>query len=441
MSTIGTIVLAAGKGKRMGGAVPKVLSKIWGRPLIDYVLDAVEGAGLGPPILVIGHGAEEVRQAVAGRQVSFVRQREMKGTGDAIKAVRDQSGAASGDSANLLILYGDVPGIRHETLRRFLDEAQDRPTLVSIERDDPFGYGRILRDGGGAVVGIREEAHLTGEERSIREVNAGTYLLPRKELFESLDELPVHESNGETYLTDVVEILCRKGLQIEAWKAPDPKEFSGVNRPSELTDSAATLQQRIAERHMAAGVEILDASKVVLEHSVRISPGVRIHPYVMIEGDVSIESGTEILPFTVIRGTIRIGKGCEVGPFSHLRDGTVLEDRAEVGNYTETKKAKIGSGTKAKHLSYLGDVEIGRDVNIGAGTIVANYDGKKKHKTQIGDHAFVGSGTVLVAPVKIGEGAMTGAGAVVTRNRDVSAGEVVVGVPARPLRKDKSRSK
>ena len=432
MTDIRTVILAAGKGQRMGGEAPKVLSRVWGRPLIEYVLDVVEQAGLGVPILVVGHGEDEVRAALSGRQVEYVRQAEQRGTGDALLAVKEQAGPGP---ERLLILYGDVPGMRKETLERFLAEAGKGPCLVTFDREDPIGYGRILRGTDGTLAAIREEVDLSEEQRAIREVNAGAYLFPERILFDVLDELPVHEKSGETYLTDAVGILAERGVPVKAYKAADPREFAGVNRPAELAAAAGLLQERIIERHLAAGVRVLDPTKVVLDHSVKIASGVTLHPYLAMEGDVEIGAETEILPFTVIRGKVRVGKGCEVGPFSHLRDGTVLEDGAEVGNFTETKKATIGAGTKAKHLSYLGDVVIGKGANIGAGTIVANYDGRKKHKTDIGDGAFVGSGTVLVAPVKIGKGAVTGAGAVVTRGKDVADGEVVIGVPARPLEK------
>lgn len=416
--------------------MPKVLRCIWGRPLIEYLLDAVEEAGLGTPTLVVGSGEEEVRRALSHRQVRFVRQVEPRGTGDAVRSVRDAWGSdAWGGSEMLLILSGDVPGIGGETLRRFLTDVEGVPSLVTFERDDPIGYGRVHRGPDRTVARIREEADLGAEERSIREVNAGVYLFPGKDLFAVLDDLPVHPENGETYLPEVVETLTGRGLSVRAWEAPDGREFAGVNRPPELSAAADLLQERIRQRHLEAGVEMPEPSKVVLDHGVRLSPGVRVHPFVTMEGAVEIQEGSEILPFTVIRGRVRIGKGCEVGPFSHLRDGTVLLPGAEVGNFTETKKAIVGERTKAKHLSYLGDVTIGRDANIGAGTIVANYDGKKKHRTEIGDRAFVGSGTILVAPVKVGEGALTGAGAVVTRGKDVADGGVVVGVPARPLRK------
>ncbi len=435
MSDMAVVVLAAGKGTRMGGETPKVLRKVWGRPLVEYLLDTIDEVGLGAPVVITGHGEAEVRRVLTrrtGQGFRFVHQTEQKGTGNALLAVRDQAGDLTG---SLLILYGDVPGITPDTLRSFIEAAGDGPCLVTMEPDTPLAYGRILRDADGFVAGIREERHASAEEKAIREVNAGVYVVPAKSLFDVLDELPVHEESGETYLTDVAEILYGRGEKVQPWKAPHAGEFLGVNRPRDLAAVSALLEEAIVDRHIRAGVDILDPSKVAIDHGVKIGKGATIHPFVTLKGDVDIGAGAEILPFTVIQEGARVGAECMVGPFSHLRDGTVLDDRAQVGNFVETKNAHLGEGTKAKHLSYLGDVTIGARANIGAGTIVANYDGKAKHKTEIGEKAFIGSGTIFVAPVKVGREATTGAGAVVTRGQDVADGDVVVGVPARRLEK------
>jgi bifunctional UDP-N-acetylglucosamine pyrophosphorylase/glucosamine-1-phosphate N-acetyltransferase len=279
---------------------------------------------------------------------------------------------------------------------------------------NPRGFGRVKRVRG-EFAGVVEEQDASPEERALREVNLGVYAFARADLERLLPRLSNRNAQGEYYLTDVPALLLAEGARVATVELEDEREAIGVNTLEHLAEARSALQLRILSAHLAAGVAIEDPATTFVDHGVEIG------------------AGTRILPCTVIRAGVRIGKGCEIGPFTHLRGGTVLEDGAEVGNFTEAKQAHLGSHSKAKHLAYLGDVEIGSRVNIGAGTIVANYDGKKKHRTEIGDRAFVGSGSVLIAPCKVGEGALTGGGAVVTRNSEIPPGEAWVGVPARPL--------
>ncbi len=410
---LAAVILAAGKGTRMGSDLPKVLHEVAGKPMIVRLLDALEAAGVRRTVAVIGYGGEAVKRALAGRRIRFAVQRRQLGTGHALLQAE---AALKGFRGTLLALPGDAPLIRPETLRELADRcrAGSACAVLTTELADPTGYGRVLRDGAGDVAGIVEHANATPDQRRIREVNSGIYAFRAEILWPALKAVPWSRARKghEIYLTGVLPALSAKALSV-----PDPAESLGINTPWELAEAEALMRRRILQDLMASGVRITDPSTTFIETETPIGKGTLIHP------------------FTVIRKDVRIGRDCQVGPFAHLREGTVLEDGAEVGDFVETKKARLGRGTKAKHLAYLGDVEIGRRVNIGAGTIVANYDGKAKHRTLIGDAAFIGSGTVLVAPVRIGKRAVTGAGAVVTKRHHVRDGEVVAGVPARPLRR------
>ncbi len=420
MGKVGTVViLAAGAGKRFLSNRPKVCQPLCGRALIGWVLD--QACALEPEriVLVVGHGADEVRAAVDAEglsardreRVHFVLQAERKGTGHAVL----QALPGLGKTDPVLVLYGDMPLLRADTLQQLCSaRARARAVMLSAVVTKPRGFGRILR-ADGRFTGVVEEQDASREQQEIREVNVGVYAFARADLERFLPRLTDRNAQGELYLTDLPALLLADGGTVEALQLEDEREAIGINTIEHLSEARAELQRRILSEHMSAGVYIEDPATTFIDHGVEIGLGARI------------------LPCTVIRAGVQIGRDCEVGPFTHLRAGTVLEAGAEVGNFTETKNAHIGEHTKAKHLSYLGDVTIGHHANIGAGTIVANYDGKKKHRTVIGDRAFVGSGSVLIAPCQVGEGALTGGGAVVTRNSNVPPGAAWVGVPARPL--------
>jgi bifunctional UDP-N-acetylglucosamine pyrophosphorylase/glucosamine-1-phosphate N-acetyltransferase len=419
------MILAAGKGTRMRSEVPKLLHPLLGEPLLEHVLEKVDG--LSPArkpaarVLVVGHGRDEIRRAFDGRGITWAVQEEQLGTAHAVQCGMD---ALPGDllrsEADVLVLNGDLPLLRRETLEALLDlHREDRAevTILTCRKTDPTGYGRIIRGPGGRVENIIEEKDASEEERRIPEVNVGTYvfrLAGFRELYPRIDR---RNAQGELYLTDVVVQAARAGKRVATHEVAEDSETAQVNSRSDMARVSAILRSRLLEEHMAAGVTIDDPATTWIERGVRIGPD------------------TRILPFTVIHAGVEIGRGCEVGPFAHLREGARLADGASVGNFVEIKNTSLGRRTKVRHLSYLGDGVVGESVNIGAGTIFANYDGKSKSATVVKNGAFVGSGTVLVAPVTVGEKAITGAGSVVLRNQDVPDGAVVVGVPARPIRR------
>jgi bifunctional UDP-N-acetylglucosamine pyrophosphorylase/glucosamine-1-phosphate N-acetyltransferase len=324
-----------------------------------------------------------------------------------------------GGDADLLILNADLPLLSAETLQALLDAHAESSAAVSIltcDLPDPHGYGRIARDSAGQVSAIVEESDADEETRRIREVNVGTYVFKASAFAEFYGKINRENAQGELYLTDLIAQAVRAGRTVTSVRAESVEEVAQVNSRTELAAASRILREGLLEQYMESGVSIDDPPTTYIEKGVRIG------------------RDTRILPFTVICNGVEIGAGCQVGPFAHLRPGTRLADGASIGNFVEVKNSSIGRNSKARHLSYLGDGEIGENGNIGAGTIFANYDGKVKSKTQVGDRAFVGSGTILVAPVRVGEGAVTGAGSVVLKNRDVADGEIVVGVPARSIK-------
>jgi bifunctional UDP-N-acetylglucosamine pyrophosphorylase/glucosamine-1-phosphate N-acetyltransferase len=420
MGKAGTVViLAAGAGTRFRSDLPKVCQPLCGRPMIGWVLDQARSLEPERIVLVVGHGAEAVEAAVRAEgddpRLRFVLQAERKGTGHAVL----QALPELGHQDPVVVLYGDMPLLRAESLAGLCAVlARGRAAMLTALAERPRGFGRIRRVDG-AFSAIVEERDATPEELAIQEVNMGVYAFRRADLERFLPQLTSTNAQGEYYLTDVPGLVVADGGRVEVQVLADEREGVGVNTLEHLSEARREIQFRILAEHMGRGVYIEDPASTYVDHGVEIGAGARI------------------LPCTVIRGGVRIAAGCEVGPFSHLRVGTVLEEGAEIGNFTEAKNAHVGPHTKAKHLSYLGDVTIGERANIGAGTIVANYDGKKKHRTTIGDRAFVGSGSVLIAPCTVGEAALTGGGAVVTRNSNVPPGEAWVGVPARPLTRRK----
>jgi bifunctional UDP-N-acetylglucosamine pyrophosphorylase/glucosamine-1-phosphate N-acetyltransferase len=436
------LILAAGKGTRMKSGRAKVLHPVLGVPLLEHVVRAVEATGAAPITVVIGHEAEAVEAAFSGRGLTFVRQDAQRGTGHAVQVARDVF--ASHPERTLLVLYGDLPLLRPETLLRLLAthrEARPAATLLSVMLDDPGAYGRVLRDETGAVRAIVEARDATGEARTVREINAGLYAFEVPALLRVLGGLQPQNAQGEYYLTDVIGLLRAAGLPVAAVAADDPAEGLGVNTIAELAEATRTLRARRAESLMSAGVGMEDPDTTHIGLDVVVEPDAVLRPYTMLEGRTIVRSGASVGPFVrlvdadvgegaqvldhcLLRECV-VGRGASVGPFAHIRPESRIGARARVGNFVELKKTALGDGSKAPHLSYIGDATVGPGVNIGAGTITCNYDGVHKHPTRIEAGAFIGSDTTLVAPVTIGEGAYVGAGSAITE--DVPAGALALG--------------
>jgi bifunctional UDP-N-acetylglucosamine pyrophosphorylase/glucosamine-1-phosphate N-acetyltransferase len=409
------IILAAGHGKRMRSDKAKVLHEVCGQPMIRYVVDAVRRAGAKTIVVVVGYGADQVRAALADESdILFATQDRQLGTGDAVRACRPMLGEFRGPA---LVLVGDEPLIRPEPLADLLArrETENAACLLGTAIvPDPTGFGRILRDGAGRFLRIVEERDCSPEERAIREVNPSCYAFELPGLWDALDRLDTGNAQGEYYLTDAPALLQSMGRKVVALACLEPDDILGVNTRQHLAQAHALLQARIQNRLMDEGVSIIDPRNTY------------------VDGRAKVGRDSVIYPFSVITGRVEVGIGCRVGPFAHLREGTILDDGAEVGAFVEVNRSHLEPGARARHLAYLGDAHLGPMVNVGAGVITANFDGRDKHPTTIGANAFLGSGSILVAPVTVGARAVVGAGAVVTRNHDVPAGQTVVGVPARP---------
>lgn len=442
MSRLAVVILAAGQGTRMKSNLPKVLHSIAGRPMIQYMLDAVAKVAEDRPVLVVGHGAEAVRQTL-GDAVTYVLQEQRLGTGHAVLQARE---ALAGRADTVLALYGDMPLLSSETLRALVSahDGQVAPiTMLTCIHQQTMGFGRIVRDGAGHVVGIVEESQATPEQLTIRELNPGVYCFDAAWLWEHLPLLPL-SPKGEYYLTDLVGMAVDEGRSVEAIVVDDPLETLGVNERLHLAKVEGVVRQRVREELMRAGVTIIDPASTYIDATVAIGQDTIIYPNTHLQGATCIGMNSLIGPNTIVRGST-VGDNCRlemsvvqdaiieddvsVGPFAHLRKGTHLAAGVHMGNFGEVKNSYLGPGVKMGHFSYVGDAEIGDDVNIGAGTVTCNYDGLEKHPTVIGEGAFIGSGTMLVAPVKVGARARIGAGAVVTH--DVPPDCTAYGVPAR----------
>jgi bifunctional UDP-N-acetylglucosamine pyrophosphorylase/glucosamine-1-phosphate N-acetyltransferase len=416
MDKIVAIILAAGEGKRMKSPFPKVLHPLCERPMLEYVLDLVDELRIKRKILVLGKNYEVIKKHLK-RKIEIAIQRKPQGTADALKATEEKLRGFKGD---LLILYGDHPLFRKETIKKLIVHHQkDRLdlTLLSAYLKKPQGYGRIIRDKTGCVCKILEEDKLNDYQKQIKEVNLGACCFRKESLFSVLKEIKPNNAQKEYYLTDAVELLYKRNGLIDAIKIEDVKEAMGINSYADLAKANRIMQERIIERLLKGAVKIMDPQTTFIAYNSRIG------------------EGTVIYPFTIIEKDVKIGKNCSIGPFIHLRSGTVIEDNVVLGNFLEVVRSKIGKHTFAKHFCYLGDAQIGEEVNIGAGTVTANFDGKKKNPTIIKDKAFIGSDTILIAPVKVGKSAVTGAGSVIPRNHNVREGEIVVGVPAKPVKR------
>lgn len=431
------IVLAAGQGTRMRSKLPKVLQPLGDRPLLAHVVQTARALSPARIHVVYGHGAEQVQSALGYLDVSWVHQAKQLGTGHAV----DQAMGDIPDDACVLVLYGDVPLIRKPTLENLVDAAGNEAlALLTVTMQDPAGYGRILRDDNNHVVGIVEDKDASGDQHYIREVNTGLLCAPAAQLRDWLAQLDNSNVQGEYYLTDIVGLAAVDGVPVVAGQAGSPEEVQGINNKSDLALAERALQRRKAEELMAAGATLRDPARFDLRGSLHCGADTVIDVNVVFEGDVSlgenvhigpncflrnceIGDGTHVYANTVIEHA-KVGARCQIGPFARLRPDTELADRSKIGNFVETKKVKVGEGSKISHLSYIGDARLGAGVNIGAGVITCNYDGANKHLTVIGDGAFIGSDCQLVAPVEIGAGATIGAGSTVTKN--APAGELTV---------------
>ena len=431
------VILAAGQGKRMRSAIPKVLHRLAGRTLVEYVLAAAREAGINKSILVIGHGAVIIRETL-GDNYNYVLQEPQLGTGHALAQARE----AAGQADTILVLSGDVPLLKPRTLARLIERHQQSGAVVTIltaEVDNPSGYGRIKRNKEQRVTGIVEDKDATPQEKQINEINSGIYCFASSFLWPALASLRPDNVQGEYYLTDVVALACQQGLPIATLMTDTPEEVQGINDRAQLARAGAVLRRRINTSLMLAGVSIIDPTATYIDITVKIGADSVIYPGTIIEGATTIADGCIIGPGTTIRdsqvgpGTTitqavvqqcSIGPDCKIGPFAYLRPGTVLEKGVKVGDFVEIKASLIGPGSKVPHLTYLGDTTVGAKVNIGAGTITCNYDGQKKWQTIIENGAFIGSNANLVAPVKVGQGAKVGAGSTITK--DVPAGALAI---------------
>ena len=429
---IDVVILAAGQGSRMKSDLPKVLHPIAGKPMLGHVIDAARKVDANAMHVVIGHGADQVKAQFADQaDIQFALQTEQKGTGHAVMMALENL-APSGVT---LILYGDVPLIQSNTLSQLIDICKHgKVGLLTVNMDDPTGYGRIVRDEAGKVSAIVEHKDANEAQLAIQECNTGILSVPTEKLHEWLPQLSNDNAQGEYYLTDVIAMSVAAGIEVETLQPEFAEETFGVNNRAQQAELERWHQGRLVQDLMAQGVTVLDPARLDIRGSVKVGRDVVIDANVILEGDVVLGDGVHIEANCVIKNTslasgskvkafshledALVKQSCDIGPYARLRPGAVLENGAKVGNFCEVKKAIIGEGSKVNHLTYIGDATIGKNANIGAGTITCNYDGVNKFKTEIGDNAFVGSNSALVAPVKIGKGATVGAGSTITKDVD-----------------------
>lgn len=434
------VILAAGMGKRMHSTLPKVLQPLAGRPMLDHVLETTKGLAKGARVVVVGHCAEMVKARYEGfGDIEYAYQNPPQGTGHALKVALPH---ISMDEEHTLVCLGDVPLLSRDTISKLSDEASRSDlVLLTVYLDDPTGYGRIIRGGDALVKCIVEEKDANPEERQVKEVNTGIMLLPTKHLSGWLNRLKNDNQQGEYYLTDLIDFAVKDGLKVTTVQPQHEYEVTGVNSKTQLAALERVWQRAQASKLLESGVTILDPDRIDVRGSLRCGKDVVIDVGCIFSGTVEVEDdveigaycvinnavikrGTRILPYTHIDGAV-VGADCRIGPYSRLRPGAELSGGNHIGNFVEIKKSVVGEMSKVNHLTYIGDSEIGRRVNVGAGTITCNYDGVNKFKTVIGDDAFIGSGTELVAPIKVGDGATIGAGTTLTS--DAPAGQLTVG--------------
>jgi len=431
------LVLAAGKGTRMRSDLPKVLHPVGGKALVQHVVDTARQVGGEQILIIVGHGAEKVEEHMAAPDVKFALQAQQLGTGHAVQ----QALPHLRNDATVLILYGDVPLTRAETLQKLIAQVSDTQMgLLTVNMQDPTGYGRIVRDASGAVVAIVEHKDASDEQRKIAEINTGIMAVKAKHLQKWLPALQNNNAQGEYYLTDIIAMAKADGIAIQVEQPNAVEEVEGINNRQQQAALERFYQKQKANELMVAGVTLLDPARLDIRGSLQAGRDVVIDVNCVFEGNVVLGDGVIIEPNCVIINAT-IGKGthikayshiedsvladdCDIGPYARLRPGTDLADGVKIGNFVETKKAVIAKGSKVNHLSYIGDANVGSGVNVGAGTITCNYDGVNKFKTEIGDNAFIGSNSALVAPVKIGAGATVGAGSIITK--DVEAAELAI---------------
>ncbi|MFH1413817.1 MAG: NTP transferase domain-containing protein [Candidatus Omnitrophota bacterium] len=415
MKNLAIIILAAGKSTRMKSDIPKVLHPICSRPMLEYVLDLVRSLKADKTVLVLGHRHELFRKLLKP-DIKVAIQRKLLGTADAVKEALRQLKSFKGI---VLVLYADNPLLKNETIIKLLKyhkENNPAATLLTARLKNPKGYGRILRDKYSSISGIAEEKDADDFQKGIKEINTGIICFNKTKLEGALKYIRPNNRKKEYYLTDTVGLFSKKGDLVDAVRIDDANEALGINSRKGLAEANKIMQQRIHEQFMKDGISIVDPNTTFISYGTKIG------------------EDTTIYPFTVIERNVKIGRRCSVGPFAHLRGNTQLDDDVSVGNFGEIVRSRISSKTKAKHFCYIGDTRIGKQVNVGAGTVTANYSHGKKNLTVIGDGAFIGSDTILVAPIKVGRKAITGAGSVVVKQRNIPAGKTVVGVPARILK-------
>lgn len=438
MGDTAVIIMAAGKGKRMKSNLPKVLHNLAGKPILNYVLETVNQLEVKRKILIVGYKSNKIRELI-GDKIESVEQKEQLGTAHAVLITKK---LLSGFKGDVLILSGDVPFLTIKTLKKLLKYHQDNNfccTLLSAVLKKPKGYGRIIRDKKGEIKGIIEEADLSADRKKINEINSGIYCFNKEKLFQVLEKITTDNKQGEYYLTDTVKILLNKGLTIGNIIIKDYSEILGINNRLDLADASKKINQKTLQDLMVQGVTIVDTNSTFIEQGVKIGQDSIIYPFTIIEKntkigknciigpnahliDSRIEKGVKVWASTIEGSNIE--EEAKIGPYAHLRPGTVVKKGAKIGNFVEVKKSTIGEGSKASHLTYLGDTIIGKRVNIGAGTITCNYDGEKKNKTIIEDGVFIGSNNTLVAPVKLWKDSYTGAGSTITE--DVPAGNLAI---------------
>lgn len=428
LDALDVVILAAGKGTRMRSQTPKVLHTLAGKPMVSHVLETAQALNPSRTHVVIGHGADQLRAALEGTDVHFALQAEQKGTGHAVAQTLEQLG-----QGKVLVLYGDVPLIRRETLAALLANVDEQHLgLLTVTLTNPHGYGRIVRNDAGEAVAIVEQKDANVEQLTINECNTGIMAMTSAQLKRWLPQLSAENAQGEYYLTDVIAMAANEGVSVTTAQPATPVEVEGVNNRAQMARLERAYQSQLAEQLMEQGVALADPARIDIRGTLTCGHDVFIDIGCVFEGDVELGEGVHIGPYCVIKNstigaesvidshsvidTVVAAGLNQVGPFARLRPGTGLAVNAKVGNFVETKNADVGEGSKINHLSYVGDARLGRDVNVGAGTITCNYDGANKHLTTIDDNAFIGSNTALVAPVTVGKGATVGAGSTIAKD-------------------------